>query len=152
MAVERKNPSLKLLGAMHAVKYYTREGMYYEGTENFPCMYLPRIRYNQTLYQWEVTNDGENYFPIIGTVSGSINNSQKYSTIISTILNANTNFVLAAPYVPSGNGDNLDIFLNGQLLTPKIGNIQGDYIEINNTTIQFYFNVPKGALLTYVIR
>lgn len=145
MAVNRISPQLKL-GIVHATGYYEQIGIFHEGLS-----FIPQIRYNEGTFQWEATNDGANYFPIIGTVSGSINNSQKYSTIIPTILNADTNFVLAAPYTLSSNGDNLDVFLNGQLLTPKVGIIQGDYSEINNTTIQFHFDVPKGILLTYII-
>lgn len=53
-------------------------------------------------------------------------------------------------------GKNMDVFFNGQLLTPSTGlngaNYDRDYAETSTTQITFHFDVDAGSNITYKVR
>ncbi len=135
-----------------ANRYFVNDGVY-DGYTPGSYPYMPTIKFNEATGTWQYSNDGITFYNFgSGTVSGSFDTSNKYSTIIQTLIPANTNFTLAAPYTVTTEGDKLDIFLNGQLLSSYVDGNPGDYSEINTITIQFHYDVPKGTLLTYIIK
>jgi hypothetical protein len=51
-------------------------------------------------------------------------------------------------------GQYMDVFYNGQLLKPDSSGVldDGDYEELNTTTVKFHFEVEVDAKLSYIIR
>lgn len=155
MGIRRKSPICKheriYTRQMHIIqpgKIYSHGG----------CDNLPALWYDPTEERWEFSNDGVIFYPI--SASGSIisgsgstgEDSRKYGTVIQSTIPMGGNYALSDPYTVTTQGDKLDVFLNGQLLTPRIGGSEGDYSEINSTTIRFHFEVPAQSILTYIIK
>lgn len=49
-------------------------------------------------------------------------------------------------------GDNMDLYYNGQLLQADIAGQTRDYEEASTTSVKFHFTVPEDTYITYVIR
>lgn len=52
----------------------------------------------------------------------------------------------------AGNGDDMDIYLNGQLIQSNTGTELRDYLESGTDEVKFTFDVPTNSYLTYIIR
>lgn len=117
----------------------------------------PAIRYNDITSKWQFSNDGVTFYDMgSGLVSGSAgDNAQKIAELIYTPIAVEDNHTIPGgfSYITSVNGDKLDVFLNGQLLTPRsVDGQAGDYSEIDSTTLQFHINVVENSVLTYIIK
>lgn len=55
-------------------------------------------------------------------------------------------------YTPAGDGENMEVYFNGQLLQASTGAEERDYEETSTTTIKFTFTVPANSYLTFLIR
>jgi len=150
MAVRRKSPHMLRVDSIEARQYFISTDGNIASLDKHSDH--SAIRFNSTTQAWQFSNNGLTYFDMgSGTFSGSSGVSKKYATVIPSLLPANSNFTLDNAYPVTTTGDNLDVFLNGQLLSPRVDGVVGDYSEIDTVTIQFHFDVPKGALLTYII-
>lgn len=151
MTVARHSPITRF-HYIFATRVYAKEGLYYSSTG----IADPGIKYNEVTSTWQYSNDGITYIDISAgsgsLVSGSIS-AKKYAEVVSAI-GANVNHTLPGgiSYTKTVSGHRLDVFMNGQLLTPVVSGNTGDYTEINTTTIRFHFDIPTGTLLTYIIK
>jgi len=96
--------------------------------------------------------DNINELLITLSVSGSAADSYKVTEFLTSAIPTETNHVLPSSqtYI-MGSGSYMDVYFNGQLLNH--GNSHNyDYMEINNSTVKFYFEVPTASFLTYVIK
>ena len=88
--------------------------------------------------------------------------SDKYIEVVTSDITANTAHLLPAglsytPYSTAGQvGKNMDVFLDGQLMTASTGingaNYDGDYAETDSTHITFHFKIHRYSNITYMIR
>jgi len=53
---------------------------------------------------------------------------------------------------PTGEGLNLDVFANGQLLAVDSGSTDRDYEETSTSSVTFHFTVEENSNLVYIIR
>jgi len=53
---------------------------------------------------------------------------------------------------PTGEGLNMDLSLNGQLLAVDSGSVARDYVETSATQVTFHFTVEENSNLSYLIR
>lgn len=124
----------------------------YSGTT--PSATDPGIRYNRITDTWQFSHNGLDYFDF-GTGSGSSTTVEfnKVAEIVSSAIPANTDHTLPeATTYTLGTGIYLDVYFNGQLLNYGITSATYDYIEVNNSTVKFYFEVPAASILTYVVK
>ncbi len=52
----------------------------------------------------------------------------------------------------AGDGSDMDLYLNGQLLQSNTGTEERDYLETDTDEVTFTFSVPSNSYLTYIIR
>lgn len=52
----------------------------------------------------------------------------------------------------TGEGLNLDIYVNGQLLAVDSGSVNRDYEETSTSSVTFHFTVEEDSNLTYIVR
>lgn len=84
----------------------------------------------------------------------------KYTEDVTSTITKNTPHNTPAAYTPDSTagqeGQNMDVYVNGQLLAADTGvngaNADRDYGETSTTQITFRFNVRAGSNITYVIR
>lgn len=93
----------------------------------------------------------------LNAVSGGIIINKTSETTVGVIAaEANHTIPDSLNYIVDGTfkGKNLDVFYNGQLLKPDTSGVldDGDYEEVNTTTIKFHFEVEVDAKLSYIIR
>ena len=154
MSVCRKSPMIRF-GTIVADRVFIKDGLFYRYDDNI-CDTNPTIRFNEGTNTWQFSNDGETFFDFGSSSGSSVSGSDastKYAEI-TEFISADTNHTLpnGANYTKTVSGHKLDVFLNGQLLTPVIAGSTGDYTETSTTTIKFHFNIPAGTLLTYIIK
>ena len=53
---------------------------------------------------------------------------------------------------PSNNGLFMDVYVNGNKVTPDSVTVNREYSETSNTQVTFRFSIKKGAVIEYVIR
>lgn len=80
----------------------------------------------------------------------------KVETTTSGVTPPDTNYTLpgSLSYTPDvgGNGQNLDVYYQGQLLTEGASDDYSEVAGSPSTQIQFHFTVPSGRNLTFVAR
>ncbi|KKN18595.1 hypothetical protein LCGC14_0954190 [marine sediment metagenome] len=109
----------------------------------------PGLRYSEADSIWEFSNDGITWVPISSGVSGSAN--YKVIEFLSLDILAEIDHTLPnGQTYTMGEGKYMSIYFNGQLLSHD-GNREYDYVEINSTTVKFHFEIPAGAILTYIV-
>lgn len=110
----------------------------------------PGLRYSELSSIWEFSNDGNTWGPI-GSGSGG-NGAYKVAEFLSSLIPAETDHSLPdSKTYTMGSGSYMDVYYNGQLLCHDSDIRNHDYIEINETTIKFHFEVPAETILAYVI-
>lgn len=75
---------------------------------------------------------------------------------VVSVINAESPHTLPGglDYTPDPNydGENMDVYYNGQLLAVDSGSVSRDYEETSTTSITFHFTVKPNSNLTYIIR
>lgn len=114
----------------------------------------PALRYNEGTSKWQFSNDGIT-FQDLGTgtgASGSLIVDKTVEHISSDIAAESLHTLPSGKSYTPDNGNNLDIYFNGQLLAHDSGSITYDYEEINSVTIRFHREIPTCSVLSYIIR
>jgi len=153
MSVRRISPKINY-GYLHTAALYLVDTpqdvyIYAGGFED-----SPNLRYRMTTSKWQFSNNGTTWTDMGGGgVSGSYDNAIKIVELVQTEIPIDTNHVLpnSATYTMS-EGDKLDIYLNGQLLTHDQPSSDRDYVEVTSSAVKFHFTVPQGHVLTYIIK
>jgi hypothetical protein len=102
--------------------------------------------------------DGDSLETAIGKLDAAINvvAPDKLVEDIVAAINAETAHTLphSATYTldPTGEGLNMDLSLNGQLLAVDSGSVARDYAETSTTQVTFHFTVEPDSNLIYLIR
>lgn len=108
--------------------------------------------YSSTIY----VTQGASLETAIGELDASIqaSNIQKaVERLLSPVLSGSVHILPESlTYTPAPGGDNMDVFLNGQLLQANTGQEERDYVETNSGSISFTFDVPANTYLTYIVR
>lgn len=107
--------------------------------------------YSSTQY---VTN-GDSLETAIGKLDAAIEDVEivKVTERLTSQLTAETAHTLpGANSYTLGNGANMDVYLNGQLLQADAVAEERDYDETSTTQVTFHFNIRQNSFLTYVIR
>ena len=152
MAVRRISPTITYThlraSDVHLVTP-TDAYIYVGGTEDGP-----NLRYNKGTSKWQFSNNGTVWSNMgSGGVSGSYDDAIKVVELVTIEIPADVNHLLpeSATYTLS-EGNKLDIYLNGQLLTHDQPGSARDYIEVNISTVKFHFIVPQSHVLVYTIK
>lgn len=107
--------------------------------------------YSSTQY---VTN-GDSLETAIGKLDAAIEDVEivKISERLTTVLLAETAHTIpdSGTYTLA-EGDNMDVYVNGQLMQADIAGEERDYEETSTTSVTFHSTLRQNAFITYIIR
>jgi len=104
-----------------------------------------------------VVIQGSNLEAAIGTLDAAIDAATISKSIahVPSVVISGSAFIIPGGFqytISNPMGQNMDVYLNGQLMQPNTGSEMRDYIEDTTTTIKFTFNVSKDSYISYLIR
>jgi len=102
-----------------------------------------------------IVSNGDNLEAAIGKLDAAVTTAtvaKEVERITSPITSGSAHTVPGSHSHTAGDGSNMDIYLNGQLLQSNTGTELRDYLESGIDEVTFTFTVPTNAYLTYLIR